>query len=73
MYRQFDVLKEVGEMSERLEYGDNEDQEYLEDDCVDTSALKQYLREIGKYRLLEPKEVEELFKRAREGDKEAYN
>lgn len=72
-HRQIDVLKEVGEMSERLEYGDHEAQEYLEDDRVDTSALKQYLREIGKYRLLEPKEVEDLFKRTRDGDKEAYN
>ncbi len=41
--------------------------------CGDTDTLKQYLREIGKYKLLENEEVETLFRKIQQGDKIAYN
>lgn len=39
----------------------------------DTDTLKQYLREIGRYKLLENEEVESLFRKIQQGDKKAYN
>lgn len=59
-------------MNDIYEYGVLEE-EFMEDEHLDTSTLKQYLKEIGKYKLLSTEETEELFKKARKGDKEAYN
>ncbi len=58
-------------MDNLYEYGVSE--ECVDDERSDTSTLKQYLREIGKYRLLETNEVEELFRKIKSGDKDAYN
>lgn len=64
--------RRLAKVNDIYEYGVLEE-EFMEDEHLDTSTLKQYLKEIGKYKLLSTEETEELFKKARKGDKEAYN
>ena len=40
---------------------------------AETDTLKQYLKEIGKYELLNNADQEALFRRIRKGDREAHN
>lgn len=66
-----DFQEEILEDNEDLEYDESEILSSVKADVATTDAVRQYLREVGKYPLLSPEEEIEIGNRLKQGDSDA--